>query len=188
MDSDADPALAVPATPASGRDASRCDPGDGRLERAIALAARLHAGQVDKAGQPYILHPLRVMLRLDEPERRIAAVLHDTVEDCDITVDAIRYDFGDLVADAVEALTRRKGESYDDFIERCGRNEIARGVKWADLRDNMDMTRLPVVTEADKERRAKYARACDRLTSISMDAATAAISTSRYSPPPPRHR
>lgn len=144
-------------------------PDAARLNNAIALAARLHAGQTDKAGQPYILHPLRVMMNLYNEDMRIAAVLHDTVEDCGLTIDEVRYDFGDEVADAVEALTRRKGENYAAFIERCGRNRIARLVKVADLQDNMNLSRLANVTEEDLKRQVKYLRAKHRLVAIAME-------------------
>jgi len=137
-----------------------------RLEEAVLLATQAHAGQLDKAGQPYILHPLRVMLRLQDDDARIAAVLHDTVEDCGIELATIASRFGQHVADAIDALTRRESESYEDFIERCGVNELARRVKQADLADNMDLSRLPVVTKADHERKAKYVRSAKRLTEI----------------------
>lgn len=136
------------------------------LEAAISLAALYHAGQVDKAGQPYILHPLRVMLKLDWASARIAAVLHDTVEDTNLSLDQIRGAFGETIAGAIDALTRREGEGYEDFIERCGANQIARAVKWADLCDNMDLSRLPEVTAADRERNEKYRKARDKLNAI----------------------
>jgi hypothetical protein len=142
----------------------------GRLEAAIALAAEAHRGQVDKAGQPYILHPLRVMLKLEREDKRIAAVLHDTVEDCGLELGLIKQQFGADIADAVDALTRRKGESYSAFIERCGANDIARAVKWADLCDNMDLSRLAEVTDADSARNAKYAKARERLTALAIRA------------------
>jgi hypothetical protein len=143
-----------------------------RLCAAIALAAESHKNQVDKAGQPYILHPLRVMLMLDADETRIAAVLHDTVEDCGLEIGLIKQRFGPAIADAVDALTRREGESYTDFIERCGANDIARAVKWADLCDNMKLERLGrEPTPEDVKRQRKYELARARLTAIAMEAA-----------------
>lgn len=136
---------------------------DSRLDRAIALAAAVHQGQVDKGGAPYILHPLRVMLRQLDDERRIAAVLHDVVEDGDITLDTIRADFGDAVAQAVDALTRREGESYDAFVDRCAANAIARDVKRSDIKDNLDLSRLPTITPRDQERADRYRQALTRL-------------------------
>jgi guanosine-3',5'-bis(diphosphate) 3'-pyrophosphohydrolase len=140
------------------------------LEDAIILAAYAHRGQVDKAGQPYILHPIRVMLKLEAEDKRIAAMLHDTVEDCEVELGEIRTNFGPAIADAVDALTRREGESYMDFIERCGANDIARAVKWADLCDNMKLERLGrEPTNEDAKRQMKYQKARDRLNAIAME-------------------
>ena len=141
-----------------------------RLETAISLACEFHNGQKDKGGQPYILHPLRVMLKLDDEDKRIAAVLHDTVEDCGLEIGPIRKQFGAEIAEAVDALTRREGESYMEFIERCGANEIARAVKWADLCDNMKLERLGrEPTPEDAKRQRKYWKARERLTAIAME-------------------
>jgi len=133
------------------------------LDQAILLAIDAHRGQYDKAGAPYILHPLRVMLAQHDDPRRIAAVLHDVVEDCSVAIEDLRIGFGDAVADAVEALTKRPDEDYDAFIDRCTRNPIARDVKRADIMDNLDLSRLPVVTEKDETRAAKYRRALAQL-------------------------
>ena len=131
------------------------------LERAIAIAAKAHEGKVDKAGAPYILHPLRVMLKLETTEERIAAVLHDVVEDCDdISLDYLRNEgFADAVVDAVDAVTIRSDESYDDFVRRAALNPIGRRVKLADLEDNSDLSRIANPTEKDYARLAKYERA-----------------------------
>jgi (p)ppGpp synthase/HD superfamily hydrolase len=136
---------------------------EGTLEDAIALAASLHKGQVDKAGQCYILHPLRVMLSLDNDRARIAAVLHDTVEDSGLTLETIGARFGADIAEAVDALTKREAEDYPQFIERCGRNLLARTVKLADIGDNSNLARLAEVTPKDFERVEKYRLAAERL-------------------------
>ncbi len=133
------------------------------LEDAIILACTAHRQQVDKAGAPYILHPLRVMLGVSGNERRIAAVLHDVVEDSGIDPAVIAARFGDDVAQAVVALSRRDDEDYDAFIERCARNPIARDVKRADIEDNLDLSRLSKITARDRERAVKYRRALDWL-------------------------
>lgn len=113
------------------------------LTQAIQLAATAHQGQTDKAGQPYILHPLRVMLALEGEEDRIAAVLHDVVEDTQISAcDLRRKGFSEIVIEAVLALTRKHGETYDSFIARCTTNDIARRVKLADIADNMRPDRV----------------------------------------------
>jgi (p)ppGpp synthase/HD superfamily hydrolase len=130
------------------------------LERAIEIAAKAHAGQVDKAGQPYVLHPLRMMLAVTTKEARMAAVLHDVVEDTAVTLDELRAEgFPASVLEAVEALTKREGEDYEAFIRRVATNPIAREVKLADLRDNSDLSRIAEPTERDRERIKKYQRA-----------------------------
>jgi (p)ppGpp synthase/HD superfamily hydrolase len=130
------------------------------LERAIEIAAKAHAGQVDKAGQPYVLHPLRMMLAVTTPEACMAAVLHDVVEDTAVTLDELRAEgFPAAVLEAVEALTKREGEDYEAFIRRVAPNPIAREVKLADLRDNSDLSRIAEPTERDRERIRKYQRA-----------------------------
>lgn len=130
------------------------------LERAIEIAAKAHAGQVDKAGQPYVLHPLRMMLAVMTPEARMAAVLHDVVEDTAVTLEELRDEgFPAAVISAVEALTKREGEDYEAFIRRVAPNLIAREVKLADLRDNSDVSRIAEPTERDRERIRKYRRA-----------------------------
>ena len=136
------------------------------IEDAILLAARAHRGQVDKAGEPYILHPLRVMLRLKDEADRIAAVLHDVIEDTGITEESLRdQGYSEEVLGALDALTRRQGESYADFIERVAGNPLARRVKLADLADNLDASRLLEITPKDRERLARYQAAWERLTS-----------------------
>ena len=134
----------------------------GTLERAIAIAALAHQGQVDKAGQPYVLHPLRMMLAVTTPEARMAAVLHDVVEDTAVTLDELRAEgFPPSVLEAVEALTKRPEEENDymAFIRRVAPNPIAREVKLADLRDNSNLGRIPEPTDRDRERIRKYQRA-----------------------------
>ena len=135
------------------------------LRRAIEIAAQAHAGQVDKAGAPYIQHPLRVMLSLTSPAQRIAAVLHDVVEDTDWTLERLRAEgFDDEVVGAVDALTRRDGEDYCEFIRRAGQHPIARVVKMADLRDNMDLTRIPEPSDGDRARLERYRTALQLLS------------------------
>jgi (p)ppGpp synthase/HD superfamily hydrolase len=135
------------------------------LERAIAIAAEAHMGQVDKAGAPYILHPLRVMLRVRTAPERIAAVLHDVVEDTPWTLEALAAEgFAPEVLAAVDALTRREGESYEAFVARAGADPIGRAVKLADLAENMDLTRLEAPSAHDFARLERYRRAVAHLT------------------------
>lgn len=127
------------------------------LEKAIALAANRHAGQVDKAQQPYILHPLRLMLKVKTPTEQIVAVLHDILEDTDTTViELIGLGFSPDVVDAVQALTKKAGETRIEAAYRAVKNPIARVVKLADVADNMDISRIPTPTPADVRRLEEY--------------------------------
>jgi guanosine-3',5'-bis(diphosphate) 3'-pyrophosphohydrolase len=127
------------------------------LERAIEIAAAAHAGQVDKAGQPYILHPLRVMLRVQLPHERMAAVLHDVVEDTPVTLDALRAEgFSAEVLDAVAALTKGPGETRLQAAVRAAANPVARKVKLADNAENMDLSRIANPTAKDFARLEEY--------------------------------
>jgi hypothetical protein len=134
------------------------------LETAIAIAVEAHRGQTDKAGQPYILHPLRVMLSLNTEQERIVGVMHDVVEDSEITLEDLRArGFPEEVLQALDAVTKRPGESgdagYEAFVERAGRNPIGRRVKIADLLDNLDLTRLADLGDSDASRLGRYLKA-----------------------------
>lgn len=136
------------------------------LERAIAIAVDAHAGKKDKAGQPYIIHPLRVMFRVETEDERIVAVLHDVVEDHgDVwPVERLRREgFSDHILAALDCVTKRHGESYQQFIERSASNPIALHVKLADLEDNLDVRRLHELTEKDRERLNRYLAGYRRL-------------------------
>ncbi len=136
------------------------------LERAIAIAAEAHAGQVDKAGAPYVMHPLRMMLAVQTLDERIVAVLHDVCEDCPgWDFDRLRREgFSEVVLAALETVTKREGESYEDFVRRAGANPIGRAVKLADLCDNSDLSRIAAPTAQDMERVEKYRRAIAALS------------------------
>jgi (p)ppGpp synthase/HD superfamily hydrolase len=138
------------------------------LERAIAIAAKAHAGQVDKAGAPYVLHPLRMMLGMSSNDERIVAVLHDLCEDCPSwTFDRLRAEgFSDRIIDALQSVTKRDGEDYDDFVRRSAANPIGRRVKLADLHDNSDLSRIAVPSERDLQRIDKYRRAIDMINRL----------------------
>jgi len=135
------------------------------LNKAIAIAAKAHSGQVDKGGNTYILHPLHVMMKCDSEDAKICAVLHDTIEDTIITLDDLKEQgFSDEIVTALECLTKREGESYDDFISRILNNDIACRVKLADLTDNMDLTRIQNPSKEDEARIRKYKLAVDRIS------------------------
>ena len=137
------------------------------LDRVIELAKQHHEGQTDKAGKPYIEHPLRVMNQVESEEEKIVAVLHDIVEDTDISLDDLRNEgFSEKVVSAVECLTKQDGENYDSYIERISFNPLAVKIKLADLEDNSDLTRLPEVTDKDLERIEKYDKALEKLTRL----------------------
>ncbi|KNH30116.1 (p)ppGpp synthase/HD superfamily hydrolase [Pseudomonas sp. F-14 TE3623] len=136
------------------------------LERAIAIAAAAHEGQVDKGGAPYILHPLKVMLRVNTLEERIVAVLHDVVEDCGISFDDLRNEgFSETVLMAIASVTKVPDESYEEFVERVAQNPIGRVVKLADLEENSDLSRIAQPSWEDLERVEKYRRAIGVLRS-----------------------
>ena len=136
------------------------------LERALEIAAEAHRGQIDKAGEPYLLHPIRVMLRLSGDEARIAALLHDVVEDNpDWTLERLRAEgFAGPIVEAVDRLTRRAGEPYESLVERAAGDAIARRVKLADLEDNMSLTRITDPGAQDRGRIERYRRAYLRLS------------------------
>lgn len=127
------------------------------LEKAIQISAQAHENQVDKAGQPYILHPIRVMLRVQGEAERIAAILHDVVEDTEITIsDLSQAGFSIEVLGAVDALTKRKGETRLEAAARAASNAIALEVKLADNAENMDISRIPNPTKKDFARIDEY--------------------------------
>jgi hypothetical protein len=134
------------------------------LGRAIAIAAMAHEGQVDKAGAPYVFHPLRMMLRMTTTDERITAVLHDAVEDTDVTLEALRAEgFSETIIEAIDSLTQRPGESYQALILRAAANPIGRRVKLADLEDNSDLSRIAHPTARDYRRIEKYQRAMETI-------------------------
>jgi len=135
------------------------------LEKAIAIAVEAHRGEKDKFGEPYILHPLRVMGRVGSEAEKIVAFLHDVVEDTEWTfADLKREGFGHDVLQALDCVTRRKGEAYGNFVKRSASNPVARRVKLADLEDNMDVRRMRNVTPKDAKRLTKYLSAWRRLS------------------------
>jgi (p)ppGpp synthase/HD superfamily hydrolase len=134
------------------------------LERAIAIAEKQHAGQVDKADRPYMEHPLRVMKAMSNDAERIVAILHDVIEDTDLTLDQLAAEgFPGYILEALDSVTRRDGETYEAFVARAATNPIGRRVKYADLQDNADLSRIASPTVADVERTEKYHRAMAQL-------------------------
>ena len=129
-------------------------------EKAMQIAIKVHRGQLDKGGDDYINHPVRVERRCICQEDRLVALLHDTIEDGNIASEyLLLVGFSQEVVDAVLSVSRKRGEDYFEFIQRCKANPIERRVKICDLEDNMDITRLKELTEKDIERLKKYHKA-----------------------------
>ena len=143
------------------------------LENAIKIAVEAHTGQVDKGGNPYILHPLRVMLSLDTEEERIVGVLHDVVEDCEgWTWERLgEQGCSDEIIEALKSVSKtpeeekqfkkmddpnEKLDHYLEFIKRAKFNKIGRNVKAADIKDNLDISRIDDITERDIDRLNRY--------------------------------
>jgi (p)ppGpp synthase/HD superfamily hydrolase len=131
------------------------------LERAIAIAAEAHAGTCDKAGEPYIFHPLRVMFALATPEERMVGALHDVVEkSSDWPLEVLETEgFSPEILTAVDAVTRRKNEDEEAFIRRAAENEIGRRVKLADISDNIRQLAHKAANPDTDARIAKYRKA-----------------------------
>lgn len=131
-----------------------------QIEKAIEIALKAHTGQKDRYGKPYILHPLRIMNKMETESEMIAAILHDVVEDSDISLDDLKKEgFNNEIINAVDNLTKREGENYFDYISRTINSPLSKKVKLGDLEDNMDLRRLDVISEKDTERFNKYLRA-----------------------------
>lgn len=134
------------------------------IEIAISIGLKAHKGQVDKGGNPYILHPLAVMNRVETIEEKIVAVLHDVVEDTEVTIDQLRETgFSEEILEAINLLTRAKEDSYEEFIDKTLKNRIARNVKIADIKENMKLSRIQDPSEQDYMRLEKYKKALERL-------------------------
>ena len=129
------------------------------VNAAKSFATTAHQGQTDKAGLPYITHPERVACRLSSPEAQVVGWLHDTVEDTFVTLEDIKTRFGADTAKAVDAISRREGETWEDYLIRVKANPMARMVKISDLIDNSNLSRIPQVTRRDVLRQARYNKA-----------------------------
>ena len=139
------------------------------LTRAIHIATEAHKEQKNKVGKPYITHVMRVMERCKSDDEKIVAVLHDVVEDTSTTHDDLRKEgFNEKVLSAIDAITQRKKESKTAYIERVKKNSLATRVKLNDLEDNMDVRRLPKITERDVKRLNKYLRTYRKLLKMTM--------------------
>ena len=133
---------------------------DELLERAIKLAVKYHKGQYDKGGNPYIEHPLRVMEDVESIEEKVLAILHDVLEDCDVSKDQlIKAGIPEYLVEKLAILCKGKNEKYFDYIDRIKADRLTINVKLSDLKDNMNLKRLKEVTEKDINRIEKYKKA-----------------------------
>jgi len=129
------------------------------LQKAILIAKNAHFGQFDRAGKPYISHPIRVMDSVNTIEEKIVAILHDVIEDTDITADDLRREgIPEKLIKELLVLTHTPDTEYDDYVKNISLFKIASAVKLADLKDNMDITRLDEITDRDIDRLKKYHR------------------------------
>jgi len=135
--------------------------------KAINIMLEKHRGQVDRGGMPYYGHLIRVSRNVLAGKQKIVALLHDTIEDTDVTAEyLLEQGFPEEIVAAVVAISRREGESYEDFIDRVAANPLARVVKLADLKDNLNVLRLPEVTEQDRQHLNRYLKAWRKLSKL----------------------
>ena len=128
-------------------------------KKAINIAYNAHMGQFDFFGIPYIFHPMHLAEQMDTEEECVVAILHDVVEDTDVTIEELEKDFTTQIIDAIKLLTHDKSVDYMDYINNLKANPIAKKVKLADLKHNSDLTRLDKITEKDLIRNEKYKKA-----------------------------
>jgi len=134
------------------------------LGKAIAIAVESHSGQVNIKGEPYILHPLRIMIKADTIEEKIIAALHDVIEKTKIDFQFLHNaGFSDTIILAVDALSRRPGESYDKYIDRVSENQLAKTIKILDLKDNISSLNILTKEQKTSAQYLKYHTALNRL-------------------------
>lgn len=134
------------------------------LEKALRIAVNAHFGQKDKARKPYIFHPLRVMNNVSTLDEKVVAVLHDVIEDTAITADdLLKEGIPAYLVEAIVCLSKNEKETYEEFIRRVSWNEIAVNVKIADIKDNLDVSRLSSIVEQDIDRLKRYLKALEFL-------------------------
>lgn len=136
------------------------------LDKAAIICVTKHQGQRDKAGCAYFQHPMRVAMRCSTDDERVVALLHDIIEDTDVTPEYLLSEgFPQYIVDAILSVTKRDGESYEDFVARAKENPIGRQVKIHDLEDNLDVMRLNEVSNDAAARLTKYLKALRYLKS-----------------------
>ena len=133
---------------------------------ASKIAYKAHEGQTDKAGVPYIFHPIHIAEQMDSEESCVVALLHDVIEDSDITLEILSKYFNDDIITALRVLTKKENDDYIMYIKRVKTNKLATKVKIKDLEHNRDLTRLDEVTDKDRKRSLKYWEAIRYLEDI----------------------
>ena len=135
------------------------------IEKSLDIALSSHKGQKDKAGETYILHPLRVMSKMETEKEMSVAILHDVIEDSEMTSeDLLQSGIPEIIVDALICLTKNRNESYEEFIDRICLNDLARKIKIADIQDNINILRLTEVADKDLDRVVKYHKAWRKFT------------------------
>ena len=133
--------------------------------KAMIIAYNAHKNQVDKSGVPYIYHPIHVAEQMDTEEECVVAVLHDVVEDTDVTFEQLESEFPSEIIDILKLLTKTKDIDYYEYINKIKENAVARKAKIADIKHNLDRSRLDVITDKDIKREEKYKKALSILMS-----------------------
>ena len=138
------------------------------LERALVVMVNAHSGQMDRGGRPYQLHPLAVMqiLNTDDEELQCIALLHDVVEDSDVSFAQLEKEFTPRIVNAVRLLTKQRGQTYEEYVAGVKKNSDAIRVKMADLTHNSDIRRLKGITDKDIERTIRYQKLYVELEAI----------------------
>lgn len=131
-------------------------------KRALQIMFEAHKKQIDKSGMPYVFHPYYVAEQMDDEKSTIVALLHDVIEDTDMTLNDLQG-FDDEIIEAIDLLTRKEEQSYNQYIKDISSNELATKVKIADLKHNSDLTRIDHPTQIDMDRVQKYSRSIKKL-------------------------
>ena len=129
-------------------------------KKALKLCFEAHKDQLDNSGMPYVFHPFHLAEQMESEECTVVALLHDVVEDTDLTIEDLKaMGFSNEVTDAITLMTHEEGVEYMDYVKEIKNNEIARKVKLVDLKHNSDLSRLDIVDENALKRREKYLKA-----------------------------
>lgn len=134
-----------------------------KLIKALVISMKAHKGQKDKAGKKYIFHPIKVAMLSKGYKTKIVALLHDVIEDSDVTIEDLSKYFDRDIVLAVDCITKKKDQDYQNYLNIVKNNELARKVKIADLTHNSDLNRLEKITEVDRMRKEKYLKAIEFL-------------------------